>query len=125
MPPKFAPFDPSNAKKYEALCHCGAIRYSVTLSPPLEQQTITECNCSICTRNAYLLVYPERKHVEIASGREMLKTYSFGPKMNLHQFCGCCGSAVFFDPQILKRGGEIDVMGINVRADISNGSSRC
>ncbi|KAF1978253.1 hypothetical protein BU23DRAFT_254061 [Bimuria novae-zelandiae CBS 107.79] len=112
---KLAPFDPSNAKTYQALCHCGTVQYSVTLSPPLEQQNIVECNCSICSRNGYLLVYPEREHVKLSSGQEALKTYTFGPKMNLHHFCGRCGSAVFFDPQMPKRGRSPDIMGTNIR----------
>lgn len=107
-------FDPSNARTYNALCHCGTVQYTVTLSLPLEQQKIVECNCSICTRNGYLLVYPYREQVKITSGHEALKTYTFGPKINLHQFCGRCGSAVFFDPQLPKRGESIDIMGVNV-----------
>ncbi|KAL5401190.1 hypothetical protein PMIN03_011741, partial [Paraphaeosphaeria minitans] len=100
---------------YDALCHCGTVQYKVTLSPPLEQQKIIECNCSICSRNGYLLVYPQREHVHVTSGQEALKTYTFGPKRNLHQFCGRCGSAVFFDPQWPKQGQEVDIMGINIR----------
>jgi hypothetical protein len=109
-----APFDASNAQAYSALCHCGTVQFTVTLSPPLEKQKIVECNCSICTRNGYLLVYPSREQVQVTSGQEALKTYTFGSKMNLHQFCGRCGSTVFFDPQLPKRGEKIDIMGINV-----------
>lgn len=122
---KLAPFDASNAQTYNALCHCGTVQYTVTLSPPLEQQKIVECNCSICTRNGYLLVYPQREHVNITNGQDALKTYTFGPKMNLHQFCGTCGSAVFFDPQLPKRGEEIDIMGINVNFVIERRVMRC
>ena len=116
---KLAPFDASNAQTYDALCQCGAVQYKVTLSPPLEQQKIIECNCSICSRNGYLLVYPQREHVLLTSGQEALKTYTFGPKRNLHQFCGHCGSAVFFDPQLPKQGQDVDIMGINVGLELS------
>lgn len=112
------PFDPLNAQTYNALCHCGLVQYTVTLSPPLEQQKIVECNCSICMRNGYLLVYPQREHVKVTNGKEALTTYTFGAKMNLHQFCGRCGSAVFFDPQLPKRGQDIDIMGVNVRFEL-------
>ncbi|KAF1962765.1 hypothetical protein CC80DRAFT_588281 [Byssothecium circinans] len=108
-------FDPSNAQTYDALCHCGTVQYAVTLSPPLGEQKVVECNCSICSRNAYLLVYPLRKHVVMKSGEEALKTYSFGPKRNLHRFCGRCGSAVLFDPRMKERGEEPDLMAVNVR----------
>ncbi|KAF2447031.1 hypothetical protein P171DRAFT_243862 [Karstenula rhodostoma CBS 690.94] len=122
---KLVPFDASNAQTYDALCHCGAVQYAVTLSPPLAQQKIIECNCSICSRNGYLLVYPQREQVQITSGQEALKTYTFGPKRNLHHFCGRCGSAVFFDPQLRKRGEDHDIMGVNVGLELAKDSPRC
>lgn len=70
-------------------------------------------------------MYPQREHVNITNGQDALKTYTFGPKMNLHQFCGTCGSAVFFDPQLPKRGEEIDIMGINVNFVIERRVMRC
>ncbi|PVH99227.1 hypothetical protein DM02DRAFT_615184 [Periconia macrospinosa] len=114
--PALAPsFDPSNAETYHALCHCGAVRYTVTLSPPLAQQKVVECNCSICSRNGYLLVYPPREHFVLQSGEEVLRSYSFGAKRNLHKFCGKCGSAVFFDPRMKEFGEELDLVAVNVR----------
>jgi hypothetical protein len=38
---------------YEANCHCGAIRYKVTLDDALAPEGVTKvnrCNCSICTK---------------------------------------------------------------------------
>lgn len=49
----------ANRKKsavYEAGCHCGHIGFSVTMTPPLDEQEVLECNCSICRRMGYLLV---------------------------------------------------------------------
>ncbi|KAF2036059.1 hypothetical protein EK21DRAFT_42016, partial [Setomelanomma holmii] len=82
---------------YAASCHCGTVRYEVVLSPPLEEWKVVPCNCSICSRNGYLLVYPERSQLRMKSGDDALRDYSFGPKRNLHKFCGHCGSSVFFD----------------------------
>ncbi|KAF2639361.1 hypothetical protein P280DRAFT_59867 [Massarina eburnea CBS 473.64] len=107
--------DPSNAQIYNALCHCGTVQYTVTLSPPLARQKVVECNCSICSRNGYLLVYPLREHVVVQSGEEVLRSYSFGVKRNSHKFCGRCGSAVFFDPRMKEFGESLDLLGINVR----------
>lgn len=41
---------------YEAGCHCGYIKFSVTLSPPLPEYKVLDCNCSACTHLGYLLV---------------------------------------------------------------------
>ncbi|CAI6264072.1 unnamed protein product [Periconia digitata] len=115
--PALAPsFDPSNAQTYHAICQCGAVRYAVTLSPPLAQQKVVECNCSICSRNGYLFVYPSREQFFLQSGEEVLRSYSFGIKRMLHKFCGTCGSAVFADPRMKEFGEkEFDLLAVNVR----------
>lgn len=41
---------------YEGGCHCGYISFSATLSPPLPEYEVLNCNCSMCTRAGYLLV---------------------------------------------------------------------
>lgn len=41
---------------YEAGCHCGYIKYSVTLSPPFPEYKALNCNCSACTKLGYLLI---------------------------------------------------------------------
>jgi hypothetical protein len=46
---------------HKANCHCGAVRFTVTLKYPFPEYKINKCNCSICTKNGYLLVYPPRK----------------------------------------------------------------
>ena len=41
-------------KTYDANCHCGLIKYTVTLDEPLAPEgngDICNCNCSICTKN--------------------------------------------------------------------------
>ena len=40
-----ATFDSSNYKTYDASCHCGAIRLSADVSPPLDDQEVVACNC--------------------------------------------------------------------------------
>ena len=42
-----ATFDPSNSKTYDASCHCGTIRLSADVSPPLEDDhEVVVCNCT-------------------------------------------------------------------------------
>ncbi|KAH8168947.1 hypothetical protein LIA77_11073 [Sarocladium implicatum] len=48
------------SKTYEAGCHCGDVRFTVTLKPSLETRKVTNCNCSICRRKGYLLVCKTR-----------------------------------------------------------------
>jgi hypothetical protein len=40
----------------------------------------------------------------VKSGEEVLASYCFGAKRNLHRFCGECGSGVWFDPRMVLFG---------------------
>jgi hypothetical protein len=46
----------NSSATYEAGCHCGYIKFSVTLTPALPETKVLNCNCSACTRFGYLLV---------------------------------------------------------------------
>src|SRR5690242_8806215 len=108
-------FDSANTSTHSASCHCGSVQYTVTLSPPLSLQTIGSCNCTICLKNGYLLLYPRRQDVVVLQGEEALKSHSFGQKQLLHKFCGGCGSSVWFDPRLKMVGEQMpDLLGVNV-----------
>jgi hypothetical protein len=90
-------------KTYEGNCHCGNIKYTVTLPEALAPEgtgKIMRCNCSICTRNGlymyttlanrqvahpdigYFLVYPKREDVVFLDGSESrMKDYLMGKKI--------------------------------------------
>lgn len=48
--------EPKPSSTHEAGCHCGYIKFSVKLTPPLAEQKPLNCNCSACRRFGYLLV---------------------------------------------------------------------
>lgn len=72
-------------------CHCGAVNFQWTgdVSPAMA------CNCSICRRKGYLLVFGPIEALEVASGREALTIYNFNKGAIDHQFCRTCGCAPF------------------------------
>ncbi|KAF1912479.1 Mss4-like protein [Ampelomyces quisqualis] len=92
-----APDADAPKKTYKASCHCGAFAYNVTASPPLDdpKAEVIQCNCSICTRNGYLFIYPPNSSVEFTKGAfDEFKSYTFGPKPKVaHYFCGACGAS--------------------------------
>jgi hypothetical protein len=47
---------PKPSSTHEAGCHCGYIKFAVTLSPPLPEQMVLRCSCSMCRRAGYWLV---------------------------------------------------------------------
>jgi len=101
----------SGLTPYPANCHCGTVRYTV-LIPSLADHKVNSCNCSICTRNGYLLVYPEREKVIFYTGYDHLHSYFFGSKRKSHKFCLTCGSSVLIDFTGIN--GRDD-LGVNVR----------
>jgi len=100
--------------RYCANCQCGAVTCTF-LIPSLADLEVIDCDCSICTHNGYLLVYPDRKEVVFHTGYDHLHSYAFGDKKMTHKFCPTCGSSLMIDfhggPTIVEGG---DRLGINV-----------
>ncbi|KZP24173.1 hypothetical protein FIBSPDRAFT_736188, partial [Athelia psychrophila] len=84
---------PIELTTYHGNCHCGAVHFIVRI-PELSAHEVGSCNCSICTRNGYLMVYPSPENVEFTIGKENLAEYRFGSGASVHRFCKTCGSSV-------------------------------
>ncbi|KAI0385390.1 hypothetical protein F5Y04DRAFT_184703 [Hypomontagnella monticulosa] len=83
---------------YEAGCHCGYIKFSVTLSPPLPEYKVVNCNCSACSHLGYLLVYPKATEVVWHNNsRERCAAYRFNTKDKEQMFCPKCGASLGID----------------------------
>lgn len=108
--PKYAfPKATSESSTHSGNCHCGAIRFRFTISPPLHEYPVICCNCSICARNGALLVYPNREDFVLErptaekqgveggwdKDGEVLGGYSFGDAKVSHRFCKKCGCSPF------------------------------
>lgn len=83
---------PQSTKHYRGSCHCGRVTYDLQ-SKPLEEIGVLSCNCSICSRNADLWIYPPKPAVTLR-GEPHLTTYRFGRKISGHAFCSTCGVPV-------------------------------
>lgn len=82
---------------YNASCHCGKLKYTVKNRSLSHGHAVMSCNCSICTRNAYLLVYPKHEDVIFQSGYDDLISFVFGKNKGLHKFCSTCGCNALAD----------------------------
>ena len=89
-------------------CHCGRVRFEVTTD--LAQARVSECNCSICRRKAYLHHIVPRDRFQLVSGADDLTTYRFGTMAAQHHFCRHCGIASFYVPR-----SHPDRIDVNVR----------
>ncbi|KAF2483692.1 hypothetical protein BDY17DRAFT_324406 [Neohortaea acidophila] len=118
---------PPNGQKaqYNLHCHCRAISYTITLSPPLYTSTpnpsdrcvAVECACSYCARNGLLTVHPLASDVHFdAAGLEFREEYLCGARRAAHWFCRRCGSVLGTDLRgVMRSLGAEERVGINVR----------
>jgi len=93
-------------KKYRGNCHCGAFVYEVEAP---EITSVSDCNCSICYKQAYLWLVPG-KPLTVVKDEGKLVHYSFGTKNMDHQFCGNCGTTVLAKSSLFPQG-----LGLNAR----------
>jgi hypothetical protein len=93
---------------YTGGCHCGAVRYRVTM----KVEGALVCNCSICSKTGTMLAFAPAAALELTSGEDALADYQFGKKRIHHLFCKRCGIRSF------GRGAMPDgtqVVAVNVR----------
>lgn len=77
-------------------CHCGAVQFEVDAPADLD---VTECNCSICSRSAYLHLIVPRTRFRLLAGEDNLSTYTFDTHEAKHLFCKTCGIKSFYIPR--------------------------
>ncbi len=70
-------------------CHCGAVRFKVSLSDGFN--AIRRCNCSYCRMRGAVVVTADIGGVEILQGEELLTSYRFHTGSVEHFFCSRCG----------------------------------
>ena len=93
---------------YTGGCHCGAVRYRVTL----KLDTAITCNCSMCSRAGTMLAFAPAAQFELLGGEGELRDYQFGRKRIHHLFCGRCGIKSFARS---KTPDGSDAVAVNVR----------
>lgn len=77
---------------YQGSCHCGAVRFEVTMPAP---EKAMACNCSICSRAGWLLAFVAPGAVRVLQGEGALADYQFGKRSIHHTFCRTCGVRPF------------------------------
>lgn len=77
---------------YKGGCHCGAVKFEVTMVPPAKAFA---CNCSICSRAGWLLAFVNGSAFQLLSGEDALSDYQFHHRRIHHFFCRNCGVRSF------------------------------
>jgi hypothetical protein len=94
------------AQVYRGGCHCG--RVAIEVRGVLARAS--QCNCSICTKKAYLHWIVPRENFRLLTPSDDLATYHFNTGVAQHHFCPRCGVASFYIPR-----SDPDQIDVNVR----------
>ena len=88
-------------------CHCGAVRFEVTL--PYGLASARRCNCSYCAMRGAVAVTARRDGLNVLAGADRLATYRFNTGIAEHHFCTNCGIYTHH-----RRRSNPDELGVNV-----------
>jgi hypothetical protein len=88
-------------------CHCGAVRFTVTLTEGFA--SARRCTCSICRMRGAVAVTSTPEDFRITQGEDKLATYRFNTKTAEHHFCTVCGIYTHH-----KRRSSPNQLGVNV-----------
>ncbi|MGH7778328.1 MAG: GFA family protein [Candidatus Binataceae bacterium] len=76
-------------------CHCGRVRLEI--EGKLER--VSECDCSICSKSAFLHWRIDPEQLKLLTPWENLTNYKWGTGRASHYFCKHCGTAVLRHPR--------------------------
>ncbi|KAJ7681200.1 Mss4-like protein [Mycena rosella] len=82
---------PQGTIAYNGHCHCGAVAYVLLAAEQLVKARA--CNCSICSRDGVLWIYPPTSKVTF-QGLDSMAEYTFASRTVYHGFCKTCGVAI-------------------------------
>ncbi len=72
-----------------AACHCGTVRFRVTLADGFA--SARRCTCSYCTQRGAVAVSTSLDGIEFLAGADNLTLYQWGTRTARHYFCRTCG----------------------------------
>lgn len=90
-------------------CHCGAIRFEVTL----DASKGSRCNCSICTMTGVTGAMVKPHELVVTKGEDFASVYEWGGKMSKRYFCPSCGIHVFGRGHLAELGGDFASINLN------------
>ena len=86
-------------------CHCGRVRFEVTAPAEI---SVSECNCSICSKSGYLGLLIPAEQFTLINGSECLTAYTFNTATAKHLFCAHCGIKSFYVPRSHPEGFNVN-----------------
>lgn len=84
----------------EGSCHCGQVSWIY----PLELNSVTACNCTLCSRYGALWAYGYLEDGIKTQGET--KAYVRGNKYNSYNFCSTCGCLAYYQANHIDNEGR-------------------
>lgn len=105
----------SRAKSHHGGCHCGKVRYEVTLDLA---SGVGRCNCTICQKlgKSGMIVKPGA--FKLTAGEGELTAYQWGGKSGTYLFCKHCGVHSFGRGHLDVLGGDYVSINVNCLDDV-------
>jgi hypothetical protein len=104
----------SSPKLHRGTCHCGAVQFEATLA----LETVTRCNCSICTKTAWVGALMKPEAFKLVLGDADLSSYEWGGKTAKRHFCKHCGVQVYAAGFLEEVGGAYVSINVNALDDV-------
>ncbi|MEM9797361.1 MAG: GFA family protein [Pseudomonadota bacterium] len=98
---------PTLRNPHPGACHCGAVRFEVSLTDGLN--TARRCNCSLCRMRGGVAASAPLDGFHLLAGADHLRLYQFNTKVAEHWFCGTCGIYTHH-----RRRSNPEELGINI-----------
>lgn len=77
----------------ESVCHCGAVQISM----PRHPESVTECNCSLCSRYGALWAYFTHGEVGLGAEPDATSAYVWGDATIAFHHCRTCGCVTHYE----------------------------
>jgi len=103
----------STPSKHTGGCHCGAVRFEVEIDP----STGAMCNCTVCTKIAWVGSIAKPAAFTLLQGEDSLSTYEWGGRISRRKFCKHCGIHCFAYGHLDVLGGDYVSINLNCLDD--------
>ena len=97
----------------EGGCHCGAVRFSISLPPSVQ---VRRCNCSICSASVYQHLTVAHQDFTLLRGADALSEYRFNTGQARHLFCKHCGIKSFYQPRSHPQAWSVNLTCVDLPA---------
>ncbi len=98
--------------KHVGSCHCGAVRFEVTI----DATAGTRCNCSVCNKINSTNAMAKPGALTVTAGGEHLSDYKTGTAAR--HFCKHCGVHLYGDGHVPELGGDFLSVNLNALDDV-------